>query len=294
MASGGSFLLRSMKIDLLLAGNHFRIDSEMELGLQESLKPFLYAGPEKDPVCIHVVCGMENAPMPNCPKSGEDLLLEYYTEKDRILCLSKGSIGCYLAVAVCNYNYENIVCYLDNEHASSLNSVGSLLRLIPTKTILQKRDTCFFHASQIAVQGKGILFLGPSGMGKTTQAKLWRTFRSAQIICNDRTLIRNGQTYGYPLDGSEPVISGETFPLGSLVLLEQGPKNEIRQLTPREALLRLMPQMVIDQWNQDAVTAATQQLLDLISQYPVYLLRCTPTQDAVACLEQQLTKDGVL
>ena len=294
MASGGSFLLRSMKIDLLIGGNHFRIDSDTELRLQESIKPFLYAGPEMDPVCIHVVCGMENAPVPSCPKSGEDLLLEYYMEKDRILCLSKGSIGCYLATAVCSLDYKNIVCYLDNQHASALSSVGSLLRLIPTKTILQKRDTYFFHASQVAVQGKGILFLGPSGTGKTTQAKLWKTFRSAQIICNDRTLIRNGQTYGYPLDGSEPVISGETFPLGSLVLLEQAPENHIRQPKPREALLRLMPQVVFDQWNQDAVTAATQQLLDLIQQYPVYILHCTPTQDAVTCLEQQLIKDGVL
>lgn len=136
--------------------------------------------------------------------------------------------------------------------------------------------------------------MGPSGIGKTTQAKLWKTFRPAQIICNDRTLIRNGQTYGYPVDGSEPVISGETFSLGALVVLEQAPDNQIRQLKPREALLRLMPQVVYDQWNHDAVTAATQQILDLIQQYPVYLLSCTPTQNAVTCLEQQLTKDGVL
>lgn len=283
-----------MKIDLLIGGNHFRIDSDTELRLQESLKPFLYAGPEMDPVCIHVVCGMEDAPVPSCPKSGEDLLLEYYMEKDRILCLAKGNIGCYLACAVCSLDCTNIVCYLDKQHASSLSSVGSLLRLIPVKAILQKMDTCFFHASQIAVKGKGILFMGPSGTGKTTQAKLWKTFRSAQMICNDRTLIRSGRTYGYPLDGSEPVISGETYSLGALVLLEQAPENQIRQLKPREALVRLMPQMVFDQWNQDAVAAATQQLLDLIRQYPVYILRCTPTQDAVTCLEQQLIKDGVL
>lgn len=293
-ASGGSFLLQSMKIDLLIGGNRFSIDSDTELRIEDSVSPFLCRNSGTDSVCIRVIRGMHNAPVPSCPKSGEDVLLEYYVEKDRIFCLAKGSLGCYLATAVCSLDYENIVCYLDNQHASSLSTVGSLLRLIPVKAILQKRGTCFFHASQIAVYGKGILFMGPSGIGKTTQAKLWKTFRPAQIICNDRTLIRNGQTYGYPVDGSEPVISGETFSLGALVVLEQAPDNQIRQLKPREALLRLMPQVVYDQWNHDAVTAATQQILDLIQQYPVYLLSCTPTQNAVACLEQQLTKDGVL
>lgn len=283
-----------MKIDLLIGGNHFSIDSDTELRIEDSVKPFLCRDSGADPVCIRVVRGMQNAPVPGCPKSGEDVLLEHYMEKDRILCLAKGSLGYYLATAVCSLDYENIVCYLDNQHASSLSTVGSLLRLIPVKAILQKRGTCFFHASQIAAHGKGILFMGPSGIGKTTQAKLWKTFRTAQIICNDRTLIRNGQTYGYPVDGSEPVISSETFSLGALVVLEQAPDNQIRQLKPREALLRLMPQVVYDHWNHNAVVAAAQQILDLIQQYPVYLLSCTPTQDAVTCLEQQLIKDGVL
>lgn len=48
----------------------------------------------------------------------------------------------------------------------------------------------FFHAAQITYQETGILFAGPSGAGKTTQAKLWERFRNARIICNDRTLLR--------------------------------------------------------------------------------------------------------
>lgn len=285
---------KSMMINLLIGGNHFRIMSDTEIRIEDSVLPFLCEDSDNHAVCIQVVLGMQDAPVPGCAKSGEDLLLEYYIEENRVLCLSKGSIGQYLSTAVCSQDYSEIVCYLDEKHAPSLCSVSSLLRLIPIRTILQERETLFFHAAQIAVQGKGILFMGPSSIGKTTQAKLWRTFRSAQIICNDRTLVRDGQTYGYPVDGSEPVISGETFPLGALVVLEQAPENCIRQLNPREALLRLMLQMVYDRWNHDAMSLATLQILDLIQQYRVYLLSCTPTQDAVTCLEQQLEKDGVL
>lgn len=285
---------KPMKINLRIGGNHFRIDSDTEILIEDSLLPFLCEDAEDDAISIQVVRGMQDAPVPSGPKSGEDLLLEYFVEEERIFCLSKGSIGHYLSVAVCSPDYSHIVCYLDEKHAPYLCRVSSLLRLIPIRTILQERETLFFHASQIAAEGKGILFMGPSGIGKTTQAKLWRTFRSARIICNDRTLIREGQTYGYPVDGSEPVISGETFPLGALVVLEQAPENKIRQLKPREALMRLMIQLVYDRWNHDAVSMATQQILDLVQQYPVYLLGCTPTEDAVNCLEQQLVKDGVL
>lgn len=226
--------------------------------------------------------------------SGEDLLLEYYQEKDRLLCLSKGGMGTYLSTAVCSPDYQNIMWYLYGAHASSLSSVGNLLRLIPIKMILQRSGTIFLHASQIALQGKGILFTAPSGTGKTTQAKLWNRSRNTPIICNDRTLIQNGLTYGYPVDGSEPVCSGASFPLGAVVLLEQSPENRIRRLKPMEVLTKLMPQVVYDCWNPNATSAATQQILELIQHFPVYLLGCTPDEHAVTCLEQQLKKDGVL
>ena len=61
--------------------------------------------------------------------------------------------------------------------------------------------------------------------GKTTQAKLWERFRNARIICNDRTLLRkqdgNWYSYGYPMDGSQPVRSGEVHVAGCIVLVKQ-------------------------------------------------------------------------
>ena len=68
----------------------------------------------------------------------------------------------------------------------------------------------------------------------------------------------------------------------------------VRRLRPREALARLMPQAVIDVWDPWSRTAAAELLLKLMNHTPVYLLRCTPDENAVACLEQQLIKDGVI
>ena len=283
-----------MTMNLLIGGNHFRLESDTQLRVEDQIKPFLCDASDEDAVRIRVVCGSGDIPAPTGPISGEDLLLEYYREKDAILCLSKGGVGGHLSTAVCKPDRKEVVCYIHSQRTSSLGSVGNVLRLIPIKMILQESGAIFLHGSQIACQGKGILFTAPSGTGKTTQAKLWKAHRGAQIICNDRVLIRAGQTYGYPVDGSEPVFSSASFPLGAVVLLEQAPENTIRRLRPREALIRLMPQMVYDHWSSDAVSAATQQLLELIQRFPVYLLGCTPDEYAVTCLEQQLKKDGVL
>ena len=139
-----------------------------------------------------------------------------------------------------------------------------------------------------------LIFYGPSGTGKTTQAKLWRTHRGAEIICNDRTLVRDGQTYGFPMDGSEPVCSGKILPLGAVVCLAQASENQIRRLRPGEALAALMPQVVFDSWDSRSSRLASEQLIELIRRRPVYQLCCTPDQQAVECLEACLRKDGIL
>lgn len=162
------------------------------------------------------------------------------------------------------------------------------------RRIMMQHGVLFFHASQIGLGDRGILFTAPSGTGKTTQAKLWHKHRGAQLLCNDRTLTDGSLTYGYPMDGSEPVITGERRSLGAIVVLEQAPRNAVRALRPREILPRLMPQLVLDTWDPAASAAAMELLLNLISQTPVYLLRCTPDECAVQCLEQQLFMDGVI
>lgn len=283
-----------MTIDLKISGIRFHIESDIALRIEESVTPFLWNGPAMDTVNVRLLHCMRDAPIPGVPMMGEDLLLEYYLEEDRLICLTKGGSGGYLSVADCDLNGSEIRCYMHHDRAHALNTVGNLLRMIPLRMILQKRDVLFLHASQIGVRGRGILFTAPSGTGKTTQARLWKASRDARILCNDRTLIRNGMTYGFPVDGSEPVFSMDSLPLGAVVVLEQSAENRVRPMKTREALLRLVTQTVHDQWNGESVSAATQQLLELIQQFPVYLLSCTPDDRAVTCLEQQLIKDGIL
>lgn len=283
-----------MKYNISIGGVIFHILSPYKMQVEDTVIPFMISECHEWDVEIIISTDYHLAPTPIVPMTGDDLLIEYYIQDNEVLCLSKGGIGKYLSITVCNKIFSKMTCYMNVGESSSLYSIGNFLRLIPMRTILLHYGVLFFHASQIATKNKGILFTAPSGTGKTTQAKLWKKYRDAKMICNDRTLVRSGLTYGYPVDGSEPVISSDVYSLGAVVLLSQGPINVIHRLKPSVAIANIMPQLVMDGWNPKARQMATETILDMMIQVPIYAFSCTPDESAVLCLEKQLMQDGIL
>lgn len=283
-----------MKIPVELGGIRFCFDSDRDIKVEGSCVPFFYREEAGWDVRVRVSHRFSEAPKPRGPMIGEDLLTEYYREDGLLYCLTKGGEGRTLACCTWDETSPCMTCWVSFPEGSAADSLGNLLRMIPLRRILLQHGVLFLHAAQIAVGGKGILFSAPSQTGKTTQARLWQRCRGARVLCNDRTLTDGTRTFGFPMDGSEPVCCGESCTLGAITVLEQAPENTVRRLRPREAVLRLMPQMVLDTWDPEASARALQLLLTLMERVPVYLLRCTPDADAVVCLERQLFKDGVI
>ena len=52
------------------------------------------------------------------------------------------------------------------------------------------RDGMPLHAAMVEKDGYGVVFLGPSGMGKSTQAKLWVEHQGADFIIGDNSRSR--------------------------------------------------------------------------------------------------------
>ena len=283
-----------MEILIEIGGVRFLFDSDCDIIVEDAIAPFFSTRKNVNTVNIRLTHDFSDAPLPSGPMLGEDLLMEYYRQGEQLLCLTKGGRGSYLSSCLCSPDLSEMTCWLNFPAGSAVDTLGNLIRMIPLRRILLERGVLFFHASQIALGGTGILFTAPSGTGKTTQAKLWRRYRSAEILCNDRTLTDGLTTYGFPVDGSEPVCSCEQRRPGAIVVLAQSPENAVRRLKPREILPRLLPQLVLDTWDPNAAALASELLLDLIPRTPVYLLECTPDESAVQCLEQQLHKDGVI
>ena len=283
-----------MEILIEIGGVRFLFDSDCDIIVEDAIAPFFSTRKDVNTVNIRLIHDFSDAPLPTGPMLGDDVLMEYYRQGEQLLCLTKGGQGTYLSSCLCSPDLREMTCWLNFPAGSAVDTLGNLIRMIPLRRILLQSGVLFFHASQIALGGTGILFTAPSGTGKTTQARLWREFRGAEILCNDRTLTDGVITYGFPVDGSEPVCSSEQRRLGAIVVLAQAPENAVRRLKAREVLPRLLPQLVLDIWDPNAAALASGLLLDLIPRTPVYLLECTPDESAVQCLEQQLHKDGVI
>lgn len=229
---------------------------------------------------------------------GEDLLQEYYKENEVWFCESKGG----KAPVTCTSYDDNLTwmkCAINEKpFIEPPRTIDKIFTLLPMRAVFLHFHTLFLHASQISFHGKGIVFAAPSGTGKTTQAKLWEKYMKASIVCNDRTLIKKEynvwQTYGYPIDGSEPVRSNEINQLGCIVLLKQGQTNKVEKLKISQAVCQLMEQMVIDCWNYQARMCAMNLLLEMLRDIPVYQLVCTPDFSAVKILRDRLIKEGLI
>ena len=168
------------------------------------------------------------------------------------------------------------------------------LAMLAMERHMMRRDALVLHCAYMQREGKAILFSAPSGTGKTTQATLWEKHRGTRVVNGDKALIRCSDgvwtANGWPVCGSSGVCHDERMPIRAIVMLSQGKENTIERLAPFAAFSQIYSQITINFWNRDAQQRAMDLIERLVTQTPVYHLRCTISEEAVACLEAELRK----
>ena len=155
------------------------------------------------------------------------------------------------------------------------------------------RDGMPLHASLVEKDGYGVVFLGPSGMGKSTQAKLWVEHQGADFIIGDRPGLRriDGQWIGFgmPWDGKDGIKQQKQVPIRALISLEQAPENSIRRLTKQEAMIVLLNQVMMPMWDDAAMALLTPLMGQLASEIPFYHLKNLPNAAATILTYETIT-----
>lgn len=146
------------------------------------------------------------------------------------------------------------------------------------------RDGLPLHASLVEKDGFGVIFLGPSGMGKSTQAKLWEKYLGADFLIGDRPGMRkiDGMWYGFgmPWDGKDAIYRQSSVPVRALVWLEQAKENRISPMDPVQAMSVMLKQAMMPVWDDRAMDGATAMMAALAREIPMFHLRCLPDEDA--------------
>lgn len=149
-----------------------------------------------------------------------------------------------------------------------------------------------FHGALVEYAGQAFAVCAPSGVGKTTHARLWRDCKNALILNGDRSVFRkeaDGWTaWGTPWSGTSGEQINRSAPLKALVLLERGSENRVRRLPPQAAFRVLFPHLLYPAWDA-ALTGKALDLLDaLLGEIPVYHLACRPDEEAVQVLHREV------
>ena len=153
-----------------------------------------------------------------------------------------------------------------------------------------KRHMIQMHSSLVEYKGEGIMFLGPSGIGKTTQAELWNKYLDAHIINGDIVYVEDKDNefigWGTPWHGSSPYCENTSVPVKALVVLKQGQENRIRKLEGFEKVSEVSNNIIYPMWIEDGMDLCLETLDHLLTHVPVYELVNKADEDSVLMVKQ--------
>lgn len=190
---------------------------------------------------------------------------------------------------------------------TNLNSVkfavnNSLMVLYALATA--KLGTALFHSATVEYRGKGYMFLGKSGTGKSTHARLWLRYNEGSALLNDdNPVVRffapespegvaRAVVYGSPWSGKTPCYKNESLPLGGIVLLSQAPFNKIERLRGVKAYAALVPSISGKRWERLIADGLHYTENALASNVPVWYLECLPDEGAARLCRETIV-DGI-
>jgi hypothetical protein len=143
-------------------------------------------------------------------------------------------------------------------------------------------------AGLVLPDGRGRLFVGQSGAGKSTTARLWDA-RNAAVLSDDRIIIRERdgamRMYGSPWHGEAMLSSPGSAPVTGIYLLTQAKRTEIVALKTAEAVARLFACSFPPFHDASALEFTLGFLETLVGKVPVRELKFTPDVSAVEAVE---------
>jgi hypothetical protein len=144
----------------------------------------------------------------------------------------------------------------------------------------------------VAPNGQGYLFVGQSGAGKTTMARLWQKAKAGvgaggdRILSDDRIILRKIDgtfwMYGTPWHGEAELACAARAPLAGIYLLRHGASNALIPQQRSQAIARLLASSFPPLYSRDALDFTLGLFDEVVRAVPCHELSFTPDERAVA------------
>jgi hypothetical protein len=216
--------------------------------------------------------------------------IEMYKRPDewlfRISVMREGEI---VSTMRCKADWSEVDLYMNPNYVRfAIDNAAMLVYAFSTAD----KMTMLFHSSVTVLDGKGYMFLGHSGTGKSTHSKQWHAaFPESWLLNDDNPVVRvlsdgSVRVYGSPWSGKTPCYKNDSAPVQALVQLAQAPENKMWRLKMTQAYpyilasvsgLKVLPEMM------DRLYESIAALLEIS---PVYKLECLPNPEAARLCAQ--------
>lgn len=144
------------------------------------------------------------------------------------------------------------------------------------------------HSSAMVIEGRGYLFCGRSGAGKTTIARLWKR-AGYTLLCDDRNMVRLiggvAVACSTPWHGEDPEVNALNVPLGGIFHLHKAKGNWVEPIPVAKAVARLYATTLAPFYDRVSAACVLDTYADCLEHVPSYELHFTPDLRAIdACL----------
>jgi len=141
--------------------------------------------------------------------------------------------------------FSQAAIYPDLSDPNWNGALSSMLHVLFSQAILPHGGISV-HASAVILDGKGYLFLGKSGTGKSTHSRMWmKHFAGCSLLNDDNPAIRvvddGVKVYGTPWSGKTPCYKNESVKVAGIVRLCQSADNHYTRIHDAEAFAAVLP-----------------------------------------------------
>ena len=138
------------------------------------------------------------------------------------------------------------------------------------------------HASAVEYEGRGYLFTGVSGKGKTTMSDLWK--EAGATVIHDDLIVLTHAADGSVIASGTP-LNGNTYArqtrLDAIFLIEHAAENSIEPVKGVEAFSSVMSNTIQHNYDKQIIENHLENLTKILAAVPVYRMRFRPDNDIV-------------
>lgn len=146
--------------------------------------------------------------------------------------------------------------------------------------------TLLMHSATVENSGKGYMFLGVSGQGKSTHSNKWvEHIKGSTLINDDNPVIRIADdgtpiVYGSPWSGKRPIYMNVHYPIGGMAAIEQDKTNHIRKESIPTAFGIILSSCSTLKFDKDIHIFICSTISKLLEKIAIHTLFCLPDEEA--------------